>query len=43
MMGLPARRVAEMLELVGLTDTEANRRVGNSRSACASGSALRPR
>ena len=29
MMGLPARRVAEMLELVGLTDTEANRRVGN--------------
>ena len=29
MMGLPGRRVAEMIELVGLTDTEANRRVGN--------------
>ena len=29
MMGLPARRVAEMLELVSLTETEANRRVGN--------------
>ena len=29
MMGLPGRRVAEMLELVGLTETEANRRVGN--------------
>jgi ABC-2 type transport system ATP-binding protein len=28
-MGLPARRVPEMFELVGLTDTEANRRVGN--------------
>jgi ABC-2 type transport system ATP-binding protein len=27
-MGLPARRVAEMLETVGLTETEANRRVG---------------
>ncbi len=29
MMGLPARRVDEMLELVSLTETEANRRVGN--------------
>ena len=29
MMGLPGRRVAEMLELVSLTETEANRRVGN--------------
>jgi len=29
MMGLPARRVAEMLELVSLTETEANRRVRN--------------
>ena len=29
MMGLPAARVAEMLELVSLTETEANRRVGN--------------
>jgi ABC-2 type transport system ATP-binding protein len=28
-MGLPASRVAEMLELVSLTETEANRRVGN--------------
>jgi len=28
-MGLPGRRVAEMIELVGLTDAEANRRVGN--------------
>jgi ABC-2 type transport system ATP-binding protein len=28
-MGLPARRVAEMLELVSLTDTEADRRVRN--------------
>ena len=29
MMGLSGHRVAEMIELVGLTDTEANRRVGN--------------
>ncbi len=29
MMGLHSRRVAEMLELVSLTETEANRRVGN--------------
>jgi ABC-2 type transport system ATP-binding protein len=29
MMGLPGRRVADMLELVSLTETEANRRVGN--------------
>jgi ABC-2 type transport system ATP-binding protein len=29
MMGLPARRVSEMLGLVGLTETESNRRVGN--------------
>jgi ABC-2 type transport system ATP-binding protein len=29
MMGLPARRVDEMLELVGLTETEADRRVRN--------------
>src|SRR4029453_16834634 len=29
MMGLPGRRVAEMLELVSLTETEANRRVRN--------------
>jgi ABC-2 type transport system ATP-binding protein len=29
MMGLPARRVAETLELVSLTEAEANRRVGN--------------
>jgi ABC-2 type transport system ATP-binding protein len=29
MMGLPARRVPEMLRLVSLTETEANRRVGN--------------
>jgi len=29
MMGLPAHRVAETLELVGLTETEADRRVGN--------------
>jgi ABC-2 type transport system ATP-binding protein len=29
MMGLPARRVAETLELVSLSETEANRRVGN--------------
>jgi ABC-2 type transport system ATP-binding protein len=29
MMGLPARRVAESLELVSLTESEANRRVGN--------------
>lgn len=29
MMGLPAHRVAETLELVSLTETEANRRVGN--------------
>jgi len=28
-MGLPSRRVPEMLELVSLTDTEANRRVRN--------------
>jgi ABC-2 type transport system ATP-binding protein len=28
MMGLPARRVDEILELVSLTETEANRRVG---------------
>jgi ABC-2 type transport system ATP-binding protein len=28
-MGLPVRRVAEMLELVSLTETEANRRVGD--------------
>src|SRR6266545_113917 len=28
MMGLPGSRVAEMLELVSLTETEANRRVG---------------
>jgi ABC-2 type transport system ATP-binding protein len=28
-MGLPANRVAETLELVGLTETEADRRVGN--------------
>ena len=28
MMGLPARRVPEMLDLVGLTETDANRRVG---------------
>ena len=28
-MGLPAARVAEMLELVSLTETEADRRVGN--------------
>src|SRR3954466_16038733 len=28
--GLPSRRVPEMLELVSLTDTEANRRVRNS-------------
>jgi ABC-2 type transport system ATP-binding protein len=28
-MGLPGVRVAEMLELVSLTETEANRRVGN--------------
>ena len=28
-MGLPGRRVAEMLELVSLTGTEADRRVGN--------------
>src|SRR3712207_1587831 len=29
MMGLPARRVDEMLALVSLTEAEANRRVGN--------------
>jgi ABC-2 type transport system ATP-binding protein len=29
MMGLPNRRVTEMLELVSLTESEANRRVGN--------------
>src|SRR5687767_11654810 len=29
MIGLPGRRVDEMLELVSLTETEANRRVGN--------------
>jgi ABC-2 type transport system ATP-binding protein len=29
MMGLPGRRVTEMLELVSLTEAEANRRVGN--------------
>jgi len=29
MMGLPARRVPEMLELVSLTETESNRRVGS--------------
>src|SRR6266508_2541334 len=29
MMGLAGRRVAEMLELVSLTETESNRRVGN--------------
>jgi ABC-2 type transport system ATP-binding protein len=29
MMGLPERRVAEMLELVSLSETEANRRVGS--------------
>jgi len=29
LMGLPVRRVAEMLELVSLTETEADRRVGN--------------
>jgi len=29
MMGLPASRVATMLQLVSLTETEANRRVGN--------------
>jgi ABC-2 type transport system ATP-binding protein len=29
MMGLPGRRVAEMLDLVSLTDTEADRRVGS--------------
>jgi len=29
MMGLPARRVSDMLELVSLTEGEANRRVGN--------------
>jgi ABC-2 type transport system ATP-binding protein len=29
LMGLPRPRVAEMLELVSLTETEANRRVGN--------------
>jgi len=29
MMGLPGHRVSEMLELVSLTETEANRRVGN--------------
>ena len=28
-LGLPARRVTEMLELVSLTETEADRRVGN--------------
>jgi ABC-2 type transport system ATP-binding protein len=28
-MGVPARRVADMLELVSLTDTESDRRVGN--------------
>jgi ABC-2 type transport system ATP-binding protein len=28
-MGLPAKRVQDMLELVGLTDAEANRRVGD--------------
>src|SRR5262245_24203187 len=29
MMGLPARRVPEMLEVVSLTETESNRRVGS--------------
>ena len=43
MMGLPARRVSEMLELVSLTEGEANRRVGNySRDAPASRHRHRP-
>ncbi len=37
-MGLPATRVEEMLEAVGLTPTEAARRVRNYSWACVSGS-----
>ena len=42
MLGLPSRRVVEMLDLVSLTPAEADRRVGNYSWACASGSGSRP-
>ena len=41
-MGLPVRRVAEMLELVSLTETEATAGWATTRSGCASGSASPP-
>ncbi len=43
LMGLPASRVDEMLELVSLTETESARGCATTRSACASGWASRPR
>ena len=42
-MGLPRARVEEMLDLVSLTDTEADRRVRTTRSGCASAWASGPR
>ena len=42
-MGVPASRVAEMLELVSLSGTEADRRVGNYSLGMRSASASPPR
>jgi ABC-2 type transport system ATP-binding protein len=41
-LGLPAARIREMTDRVSLTDTEADRRVGNYSLACGSASASPP-